>query len=125
MEPHAQHVHAEPGEARDDVAEDGHGHDAALPGEAAPARVQDDGVPEHDEQRPVLLGVPAPEAAPGLVGPDAAQDRADEAEEEGEGDDAVDHPGERLRHLRVHAGGRTACAASRRWRWRPARNMPL
>ena len=58
-----------------------HGH-AALLDHAAPAGVQDQGVPDDDEQGAVFLGVPAPEAAPGLVGPDAAQHRADEAEQQ-------------------------------------------
>ena len=86
-------------QAGDDVAEDRQDHQAALPDQAAPARVQDDRVPEHDEQRAVFLRVPAPEAAPRLVGPDAAEHRADEAEERGEADDAVDHPRERIWRL--------------------------
>jgi hypothetical protein len=56
--------------------------------------VEDDGVPDDDEQRAVLLRVPAPEAAPRLVGPDAAEDGADEAEQRGEAHDAVDHADE-------------------------------
>ena len=51
-------------------------------------------VPEHDEQRAVFLGVPAPEPAPGLVGPDAAQDGAHKAEQRGEADDAINHLGQ-------------------------------
>ena len=59
----------------------------------------------HDEQRAVLLGVPAPEPAPGLVGPDAAQHGADEAEERGEADDAIDHFPQRLAQDGWTAGG--------------------
>ena len=54
----AEHVHAEPRPARDDVADDGEVHEAAFAHEAAPARVQDGGVPENDEQRAVFLRVP-------------------------------------------------------------------
>src|SRR3954464_12679796 len=38
VQPDTQHVDAEPGEAGDDVAEDGHRHDALLADVAAPAR---------------------------------------------------------------------------------------
>ena len=88
----AEHVHAEPREAGDDVADDGEVHQAAFAHEAAPARMQDGRVPEHDEQRAVFLRVPAPEPAPRLVGPDAAQDGADKTEQRGETDDAINHP---------------------------------
>ena len=37
----AEHVHAEPGKARDDVAENGHRHQATFAHHAAPASVQD------------------------------------------------------------------------------------
>src|SRR5271156_4488023 len=40
----AEQVHAEPAPARDDVAEDGQAHQAARFDQAAPARVEDDGV---------------------------------------------------------------------------------
>ena len=53
--------------------------------------MQDGGVPDHDHQRPVFLGIPAPEPAPRLISPDAAQHRADEAKQSGEADDAVNH----------------------------------
>src|SRR5581483_6153703 len=91
VEADAEHVDAEPGEAGDDIAEDGHIHDAAFADHAAPARVQDHGIPDHDEQRAVFLGIPAPETPPRLVSPDAAQHGADKAEEGGKADNAVDH----------------------------------
>src|SRR5436309_2984871 len=59
-------------------------------------RVQAQSVQDDDHQRPVLLGVPAPETAPRLVRPDAAQHGAGEAEEHCEADDAVDHVIQRL-----------------------------
>ena len=104
MQADAEHVDAEPGEAGDDVAEDRHDHETALANESAPARVQNDRAPEHDEHGAVFLRIPAPEAAPGLVGPDAAEHGADEAEERGETNDAVGHAGERI--------GRFFCSAS-------------
>ena len=96
MQADAEHVHAEPREAGHDVAEDRQVHDAAVAQQVAPANVQDDRVPDHDEQGAVLLRVPAPEPAPGLVGPDAAQNGAHEAEQGGEADDAIDHCGQGL-----------------------------
>ena len=95
METDTEHVGAEPGPTGDDVAEDGHDHHPALADHAAPAGVEDDGVPNDDEQGAVFLGVPAPEAAPRLVGPDATEHGADEAGEGGETDHAVDHAAQR------------------------------
>ena len=90
----AEHVDAEPGEAGDDVAKDGHEHEAAFADDAAPACMEDGGVPDDDHEGAVFLGIPAPESPPGLIGPDAAKDGADEAEECGKADDAVDHAAE-------------------------------
>ena len=44
-------------------------------------------------QRPIFFRIPTPETAPGLIGPDAAEDCAGEAEERGEADDGVNHFG--------------------------------
>ena len=63
VEADAQHVGAEPGPTCHDVSEDSHGRDAAGAGQAAPAGVQDQGVPKHDQQRAIFLRVPAPERA--------------------------------------------------------------
>src|SRR6185312_13710108 len=87
----AQHVHAEPRPARDDVAEDGAIDEPALANDSTPAQVKNQRVPKNDDQRAVFLRVPAPEATPGLVCPDAAQNRAHETEQRGEANDAVDH----------------------------------
>ena len=95
MQADAEHVDPEPGPARDDVAEDCQHHKTALPDQAAPACVEDDGVPEDDQERAVFLRVPTPEATPRLIGPDTAEDGADEAEKRGEADNAVDHATER------------------------------
>ena len=65
--------------------------------------MEDDRVPEDDQQCAVLLGVPAPEAAPGLVRPDAAQHGPDEAEEQGEADDPIGHRGQRPAGRRIEA----------------------
>ena len=91
VQPDAEHVHAKPGETGDNVAEDREVHDAAITHQVAPADVKDDRVPDHDEQGAVFLRVPAPEPAPGLIGPDATQDRADKAEQSGEADNAINH----------------------------------
>ena len=64
MQADAEHVHAEPRETGDDVAEERHDHQAALPDESAPARVQSDCAPKDDQHRAVFFRVPAPETAP-------------------------------------------------------------
>ena len=99
MQADAEHVHAEPRETGDDVAEDRHDHQTALPDEPAPARVQSDCAPKDDQHRAVFLGIPAPETAPRLIGPDAAEDCADETEQRRETNDAVGHARERIRGL--------------------------
>src|SRR5206468_756380 len=81
VQTNAKHVRAEPAPARDDVARDGEAHEPALLDHAAPTRMEDDRVPDHDEQCSVLLRIPAPEATPGLIRPDAAQHGAGETEE--------------------------------------------
>ena len=68
-----------------------------CPNESAPARVQDDRVPEDDEKRAVFLRIPSPETAPRLIGPDAAENRPDKTEEGRETNDPVDHAGKRSR----------------------------
>ena len=64
METDAEHVHTEPRETGDDVAEERHDHQAALPDKSTPARVQDDRAPEDDQYRAVFFRIPAPETAP-------------------------------------------------------------
>src|SRR5438309_228103 len=68
-----EHVHTKPGPARDNVADDGAVDQATLTDHPAPAQVQDERVPKHDDERAVFLRVPTPEAAPRLVRPDATQ----------------------------------------------------
>src|SRR5579862_4306226 len=79
MQAHAELVDPEPGPAHHDVSEDGQDRDAPGPRQSPPASMQEQRVPQHDHQGPVLLGVPAPEAAPGIIGPEPAEDRSDEA----------------------------------------------
>ena len=56
---------------------DGQHGEAALFDHAAPAGVQHQGIPEHDDQGAVFLGVPTPEAAPRVIGPQPAEHGAD------------------------------------------------
>ena len=76
--------------------------------EPAPARMQNDRAPKDDEQRAVFLRVPAPETSPRLIRPDAAEHRADEAEERGKTNDAVSHAGERIGSLFFQRAGEHA-----------------
>ena len=104
-----QHVDAKPGETGDDIAKYREIDEAAVADETAPAGVQDQGVPQDDQQRAVFFRVPAPESAPGLVGPDAAQDGADEAKQRGKANDAIHHFGQSLAKLGTSAGGCASC----------------
>ena len=53
-------------------------------------------IPQHDDQGPVLLGIPAPEAAPRIVRPQPSQHRPHKAEQDGEADNAVHNLPDRL-----------------------------
>src|SRR5690606_27288864 len=55
------------------------------------------GVDDPDDERPHLLGVPAPEAAPGVTGPDRPEDQR---ERPGDESDRVDAEAQRLEHAR-------------------------
>src|SRR5438552_12131422 len=96
MQADAEHVHAEPRETGNDVAEERHDHQAALPDESAPARVQNDCAPKDDQHRAIFLWVPAPETAPRLIGPDAAENCADETEQRSKTNHAVSHTRKRI-----------------------------
>ena len=87
----SEHIGAEPAPAGHNVTEDSQGHDPSRASESTPASVEDDGVPNYNEKRAVFFGVPAPEPPPGLVGPNAAQNGADEAEQRGEANNPIDH----------------------------------
>ena len=87
----AELVGAKPTPGGDDVAPDGKQRKPAGAQPAIPPGVERGRVPEHDHQGAVLLWIPAPEAAPAVVSPEAAEHRADEAEEEGEADHAIRH----------------------------------
>ena len=76
--------------------------------EAAPARVQNDRAPKDDQDRAVFFRVPAPETAPRLIGPDAAEHGADEAEERGKTNHAVGHARERIGRLLFQRAGEDA-----------------
>src|SRR5262249_49911979 len=77
VEPRAEHeVEAVPGHEDAQVADDrAHGHSEVLDPADEPA-VEDREVAEECDERPRLLGVPAPEASPGVRSPDAAEGRA-------------------------------------------------
>ena len=91
MQADAELVGAEPAPGCDDVATDGKQREPAGAQPAIPSRVERGRVPEHDHQGTVLLRIPAPESAPAVVCPEAAEHGADEAEEESEADHAVGH----------------------------------
>ena len=100
MQADAEHVDAEPGEARDDVSEDRHDHQSALANESAPARVQNDRAPK-DSTGAFSFRVPTPETSPRLIGPNAAEHGADKTEERGETNDAISHARERISRGRL------------------------
>src|SRR5450432_1240954 len=96
MQADAEHVHAEPRPARDDIAADGATDQAALANHPAPAQMQNQRIPQNDDERAIFLRVPTPETSPRLVRPDAAEHRADKTEQRREADDAINHPRERF-----------------------------
>ena len=53
--------------------------------------LSNDGIPNHNKQSPIFLGVPAPEPSPWLICPDSPEHGADQAEEQGEAGHAKDH----------------------------------
>src|SRR6516165_2036530 len=97
MQPDTEHINSKPRQAGDDIAKYGQHRDAPFVGVTTPASVQNDRVPNHDEERSVFLWIPTPEAPPGLIGPNTAKNRTDEAKQSGETDDSVDHAPERFR----------------------------
>ena len=63
--------------------------------------------PENNQQCSVLLGIPAPEAAPGIVRPNSSQNRSDKREQESEAGNPIDGSGhEAMEGLLIldHAG---------------------
>ena len=106
MQADAELVDAEVRPGGDDVAGDGQRREAAALHQAAPAGVEHQCVPEHDHEGAVFFRVPAPEAAPGIVGPEAAEHRADEAEEDREAERAVEHSQQLVASLRRRGRGR-------------------
>src|SRR5436190_21908206 len=96
MQTNAEHVHAEPRETGDNVAEQRHDHQTALPDEPTPASVQSDCAPKDDQHRAVFFGIPAPKTSPGLIGPDAAEDCAHETEQGRKTNYAIGHTRERI-----------------------------
>ena len=85
-------IRAKPAPRSDDVAANREEGEAAGADPAIPAGVEGRRVPEHDHQRAVFFRIPAPKAAPTVIGPQAAKHRADEAEEEGKAHHAIRHP---------------------------------
>ena len=105
MEPDAEHIGAKPAPARHNIAKDREGHDSAGAGQATPAGMQDNRVPNHDEEGTIFFWVPAPESAPRLIGPDATKNGAYETEQCGETYDTVDHAFQRFRSFLIQRLG--------------------
>src|SRR3954470_22506436 len=97
MQADAVRIHAKVRPGRDDVAGDGERCQTSAFYETTPAGVEHEGIPEHDHKGAIFFGVPSPEAAPRVVAPEAAEHRADEAEEDGEAKRAV----KRAKHFRA------------------------
>jgi len=63
---------------------------------ATHSEMKNDQLSQADHQCAILLRIPTPESTPGLIGPDATEDGADQTEEGRETHDAVDHALERF-----------------------------
>src|SRR5436190_22133452 len=72
----AQHVDAKPGETSYDVAENGKVHNSTITNDSTPASMEDQRIPNDDQERTIHFGIPTPKTSPGLIGPDASQDSA-------------------------------------------------
>src|SRR6476659_3348533 len=91
MQSHTEHVYSEPRKARHDVAENRHDHQAALTNEPAPARVQNDGAPEYDQDCAIFFWIPTPKPSPGLVSPNSPEDSSNETEQGSKANDPISH----------------------------------
>src|SRR5438046_10735402 len=60
VEADAEHIYSEPGETRYDISEDREVHEPPFANKSTPASMKDQRIPDHDQQRAVLLGVPSP-----------------------------------------------------------------
>ena len=97
VQPHSQdEVDSVPGHDDRQEAADGRRHQAERADPSGKSAVKRDEIDEKRDERPDFLGVPSPESAPGIVGPDAAQDRAGGDQEHADLHRPVDEVGERL-----------------------------
>ena len=91
VKPHAENeVHAIPGHDHALKGEHGtHSHAKSTPS-ASDAAMEEKEISQKGDERPGFLGVPVPEATPGVVGPHAAEDGADGEEEHADLQGAVE-----------------------------------
>ena len=89
-------VHAVPGHDDREKTDNRCGHQSERADPPGKPTVKWDQVHEQRDQGPDLFGVPAPEAAPRVVGPDAAQDRSGRDQEHTDLHGSVDEVGQRL-----------------------------
>src|SRR5678816_4736133 len=114
MQADAEHVHAEPGECRDDISEDRQVHQSPFPNHSAPTRMEDECVPDDDNEGAIFFRVPTPKTAPGLIGPDATKDRAYKAKQGGEADNRIAHFRERFSDILLRCRFAAGAASCRR-----------
>ena len=69
MEADSQFVNAEPRPGGHDIASNRQDGQPSSLDHAVPAGMQDERVPNHNDQRAIFLGIPAPESAPRIVSP--------------------------------------------------------
>ena len=81
VQSHVEHVDSKPGEGGHDITKHSQVHHAAFADHASPACVEDECVPDDDQQGAVFLGIPSPETSPGLIRPDTPQDCSNETEQ--------------------------------------------
>ena len=86
MQSDSQQVDAEPRHHHHDDQQRAASRQAERTDHLAHPGVDQDRAPQHDQQRAVLLRIPAPEPAPRLVRPDAAEHGAHEREGESQGE---------------------------------------
>ena len=98
MQANSQFVDTKPGPNHRNVTRGGQHRKSSFPDHAPPARVQNQRIPNDNDERTIFFRVPAPKSAPGVISPEASQHGSHKTEEDCKADDSVDDPRGRFSH---------------------------
>src|SRR6516164_8224438 len=96
MQTHTEHVDTKPRQTGHHVSEYRHEGCFAVSRVTPPPCVQNNRIPQNYKKCSIFFRVPAPETAPGLIRPNATQDRCNKTAQCCEADDAVHHSAKRF-----------------------------